>query len=62
MIASILSSVLIASGNYTSQSEQINRFCAAVVNIPYASDNFTDEEFRRFRYCADTLNQKNKNK
>jgi hypothetical protein len=37
--------------------ENVNKFCAYVVGIPYASDNFTDEEWVRFQYCRDTLNQ-----
>lgn len=36
-------------------SEQINRFCAYVVGIPYASDNFSDEEWERFKFCRDNL-------
>jgi len=27
------------------------KFCAEVVGIPYASDNFTDEEWERFQRC-----------
>jgi hypothetical protein len=50
----LFASALIASSN---QSEQINRFCAYVVGIPYASDNFTDEEWERFKFCRDTLNR-----
>lgn len=29
----------------------INRACAAIVNIPYASDNFSDEEWEQFKKC-----------
>ncbi len=47
----LLASAIIA----TNQSENINRFCAKVVGIPYASDNFTDEEWNRFQYCVHTL-------
>jgi len=36
-------------------SEEINKFCAYVVGIPYASDNFTDEEWNRFVYCREHL-------
>ena len=36
-------------------SESINRFCSDVVGIPYASDNFTDEEWERFVYCREGL-------
>lgn len=35
--------------------ENVNKFCAYVVGIPYASDNFTDEEWQRFVYCRDKL-------
>lgn len=48
----LVASVLIASSN---QSEVINKFCAYVVGIPYASDNFTDEEWNRFVYCRENL-------
>jgi len=30
----------------------VNRVCAAIVNIPYASDNFTDEEWNQFQDCV----------
>jgi hypothetical protein len=36
-------------------SEEINKFCAYVVGIPYASDNFSDEEWNRFVYCREHL-------
>ena len=36
-------------------SEAINTFCAEVVGIPYASDNFTDEEWERFVYCRESI-------
>ncbi len=29
----------------------VNRVCAAIVDIPYASDNFTDEEWEKFKEC-----------
>ena len=47
-----LASTLIVSSN---PSEEINKFCAYVVGIPYASDNFTDEEWNRFVYCREHL-------
>jgi hypothetical protein len=49
MISFLLATTLITS------TEQVNRFCAKVVGIPYASDNFTDEEWNRFQYCINTL-------
>jgi hypothetical protein len=30
----------------------VSRFCATVVGIPYASNNFTDEEFMKFLQCV----------
>lgn len=48
----LLASVLIASSQH---SEDINKFCAYVVGIPYASDNFTDEEWKRFVFCRENL-------
>lgn len=32
--------------------ESINRYCADYVGIPYASDNFTDEEWEQFKDCV----------
>jgi hypothetical protein len=30
----------------------VDRVCAAVVGIPYASDNFTEQEFQHFKNCV----------
>jgi hypothetical protein len=51
----LLASAMIAASDYSEKSEQVNRFCAYVVGIPYASDNFTDEEWERFTFCRDNL-------
>jgi hypothetical protein len=48
----LLAATIITSTNKT---EEINKFCAYVVGIPYASDNFTDEEWNRFVYCRENL-------
>lgn len=48
----LLASAVISASN---QSEEINKFCAYVAGIPYASDNFTDEEWQRFVYCREHL-------
>ena len=48
----LIASAVISS---TKPSEEINKFCAYVVGIPYASDNFTDEEWKRFVYCREHL-------
>ena len=37
------------------RSEQIDRFCSYVVGIPYASDNFSDEEWERFKFCRERI-------
>jgi len=40
-----------------SQEQIISQFCAKVVGIPYQSDNFTQEEYKRFLYCKNTLSK-----
>jgi hypothetical protein len=50
--------ILLAASIFTTpmdKTEQISRFCAYVVGIPYASDNFNDEEWERFKFCRDNL-------
>jgi hypothetical protein len=32
--------------------ERVNRYCAYLVGIPYASDNFTQKEYERFLSCV----------
>jgi hypothetical protein len=34
-----------------------NRACAAIVQIPYASDNFTDLEWQQFKDCLSFMRQ-----
>jgi len=46
MIDMILLTQLIAANPET------QKFCADVVGIPYASDNFSDEEWQRFQRCV----------
>lgn len=36
-----------------------NRLCAAIVGIPYASDNFSDEEWKQFQKCLEFVHQFN---
>jgi hypothetical protein len=38
-------------------SININRVCAAIVQIPYASDNFTDKEWEQFKTCVKFMKQ-----
>jgi len=35
----------------------INRLCAKVVNIPYASDAFSDEKWEEFKRCLSFVKQ-----
>lgn len=35
----------------------VNRLCAAIVDIPYASDNFSDEEWKQFQQCLQFVRQ-----
>jgi len=35
----------------------INRACAAIVQIPYASDNFNDHEWEQFKTCLRFMSQ-----
>ena len=53
----VLTVAIIATAKATpNNNENVNKFCSYVVGIPYASDNFTDEEYQRFQYCTHTLN------
>lgn len=55
----ILLGVFLASKSHaTTYEEHINRQCSYVVGIPYASDNFSDEEWERFKYCRNMMHQK----
>jgi hypothetical protein len=37
----------------------VSRVCAAIVGIPYASDNFSDAEWEKFKNCRDYLQRFN---
>ena len=47
---------LIASLNSAQIEEKVNRTCAYIVGIPYASDNFNDSEWERFKLCRELIN------
>ena len=51
MFALILATVSAFQDPYVAP-EYIQRHCAAVVGIPYASDNFTEEEWYQFVGCV----------
>ena len=40
-----------AGANEMMVTLNVNRLCAAIVGIPYASDNFSDAEFQKFKQC-----------
>ena len=48
---------------FTAKAEMVtinlDRVCAAIVDIPYASDNFTDAEWEDFKECRDYLRRFN---
>ena len=51
----LLLPILIASPAYANDmmiTINVNRVCAAIVDIPYASDNFTDEEYEKWKGCV----------
>lgn len=52
-LTAILGLVLLASPVQAQEVYRINinRVCARIVNIPYASDNFSDEEWEQFKTC-----------
>jgi hypothetical protein len=35
----------------------VNRVCASIVQIPYASDNFSDAEWKQFQKCVQFMRQ-----
>lgn len=43
------------------RSINLNKACAAMVGIPYASDNFTDEEWKQFQNCLAFLKKYQQN-
>jgi hypothetical protein len=46
-----------ASANEMMITVNVNRVCAAIVDIPYASDNFSDAEFQKWKNCVAYLRQ-----
>lgn len=51
--------ILFSSPSYAQELYRINvnKVCAAIVNIPYASDNFSDEEWEEFKNCLRFMSQ-----
>jgi hypothetical protein len=44
-----------STGSLISVDERVDRFCAYVVGIPYASDNFNQDEWERFQVCRNVI-------
>jgi hypothetical protein len=51
MIELALSTLIAATDPYA-VPENVARYCAAYVGIPYASDNFTEKEWYQFQDCV----------
>ena len=46
-----------AGANEMMVNLNVNRLCAAIVQIPYASDNFSNEEWDQFQQCLRFVRQ-----
>lgn len=55
MIELIAAATLAATPTQIENQIKVDKFCAYVVGIPYASDNFTDEEWERFKVCRSVI-------
>lgn len=53
MSAPAKGSTLIPTESYS--SELLNKYCSYIVGIPYASDDFSNEEWDRFVFCREQL-------
>lgn len=56
MIEFALAAVLSNSQAHAIQKqEDVNKVCSYIVGIPYASDNFNDNEWARFKLCRELI-------
>jgi hypothetical protein len=55
LLAAILSA---RAANTVPNAEYVDRYCAELVGIPYASDNFTDSEWAQFKTCREVMNER----
>jgi hypothetical protein len=46
-----------ANANEMMININVNRLCATIIQIPYASDNFSDEEWGQFQQCLKFVRQ-----
>jgi len=54
MIELILSSILLTS----QPNEHVDRFCARVVDVPYGTDNISDQEWKEIQQCRNFFQRK----
>lgn len=54
-----LALILASTPSYSKELYRINinKVCAAIVGIPYASDNFSDKEWEQFKDCLRFMKQ-----
>ena len=52
LLAAILSA---KQANVQPNPEYVDRYCAELVGIPYASDNFDDKEWEQFKVCREVM-------
>lgn len=55
MIELIAAATLSATPTQIENQKKVDMFCAYVVGIPYGSDNFTQEEWERFKVCRSVI-------
>ena len=52
LLAAILSA---KQANTIPNPEYVDRYCAELVGIPYASDDFNDSEWEQFKVCREVM-------
>jgi hypothetical protein len=55
LLAAILSA---KQANTIPNPEYVDRYCAEMVGIPYASDDFSDSEWAQFKTCREVMNER----
>jgi len=55
LLAAILSA---RAAHVAPNPEYVDRYCAELVGIPYASDNFSDKEWAQFKTCREVMNER----
>jgi hypothetical protein len=51
----LASSLIVPSAQSIQSAEDVNKVCAYIVGIKYASDNFDDNQWNRFVLCKDLM-------